>query len=169
MTFPRGEDQGPDATPEHFPGVDGAVSYAEGLNVGYRYYDAAGQEPLFPFGFGLSYSRFRAGPWRLTRGAGGGWHVEGSVQNVGPRAGADVVELYLKFPPAAGEPPWQLREFKRIELAGGERRAVGFDIDRRALSVWDEDSHAWRVTPGRYWMGIGSSSRDIEQRVSWVE
>jgi beta-glucosidase len=169
MTFPRSEDQGPDATPEHFPGVDGAVSYAEGLNVGYRYYDAAGQEPLFPFGFGLSYSRFRGGPWRLTRGADGGRHVEGSVENVGPRAGADVVELYLKFPPAAGEPPWQLKEFKRIELAGGERRAVGFDIDRRALSVWDEGRQAWKVMPGRYWIGIGSSSRDIEQRVSWVE
>jgi beta-glucosidase len=169
MTFPRDEDQGPDAAPQHFPGVDGAVSYAEGLNVGYRYYDATGQEPLFPFGFGLSYSPFRGGSWRLTRGAGGGRHVEGSVENVGLRAGADVVELYLRFPAATGEPPWQLKGFKRIELAAGERHAVGFDIDRRALSVWDENSHAWRVPPGRYWIGIGSSSRDIEQRVSWVE
>jgi beta-glucosidase len=80
MTFPRGEDQGPDATPEHFPGVDGTVLYAEGLNVGYRYYDSTGEEPLFPFGFGLSYTQFRGGPWRVTRGVDGGWHVQGSVR-----------------------------------------------------------------------------------------
>jgi beta-glucosidase len=169
MTFPRSEEQGPDATREHFPGVDGTVRYTEALNVGYRYYDAMGEVPLFPFGFGLSYARFRSGFWHVSRSADGGWHVEGSVQNAGRRAGADVVELYLKFPPNVGEPPWQLKAFKRIELDDGERQAVGFDLDRRALSVWDEAHQAWTVRPGRYWIGIGSSSRDIERRLSFVE
>ena len=169
MTFPRGEDQGPDATPEHFPGVAGTVTYAEGLDVGYRYYDAVGQAPLFPFGFGLSYSRFRSGPLRVTRSDGGGWRIEATVKNVAQRSGAAVVELYVGFPRTAGEPPWQLKGFRRIELAGGERSNVRFDIDRRALSVWDEARHQWTVTPGRYSIGLGSSSRDIEQRASLVE
>jgi beta-glucosidase len=169
MTFPRSEDQGPDATPEHFPGVAGTVTYAEGLDVGYRFYDAVGQTPLFPFGFGLSYSRFRSGPLRVTRSDGGGWRIEATVKNVAQRAGAAVVELYVGFPRTAGEPPWQLKGFRRIELAGGERSNVRFDIDQRALSAWDEAYHQWTVTPGRYLIGLGSSSRDIEQRASLVE
>jgi beta-glucosidase len=84
------------------------------------------------------------------------------------RQGADVVELYLKFPPSAGEPPWQLKAFQRLELAGGERRAVGFDIDRRALSIWDGARQAWTVVPGRYSIAIGGSSRDLGQRLSFV-
>jgi beta-glucosidase len=169
MTFPRSEWQGPDTMPAHFPGVAGTVTYAEGLSVGYRYYDAEGQAPLFPFGFGLSYSRYRIGPLRVMHGGGSAWSIEGSVTNVGQHDGATVVELYVGFPSAAGEPPWQLKGFERIELAVGERREVRFDMDRRALSVWDDVRHRWQVIPGRYRIAVGSSSRDLEQYATLVE
>jgi beta-glucosidase len=164
MTFPSSEVQGPDTTPEHFPGVDGTVTYAEELGVGYRYYDMTGHTPLFPFGFGLSYTRFGIGPVHVTRSGADAFRIEGSVTNIGRRDGATVVELYVGFPRSAGEPPWQLKGFNRIELAAGERRQFHFEIDRRALSVWDSALHRWTVPSGVFQIGVGSSSRDIERR-----
>ena len=164
MTFPASEDQGPGIRPESFPGVGGRVRYDEDLLVGYRYYDTKRQTPLFPFGFGLSYTRFRMDGVRVTRTTPDRWRVEGAVSNAGGRPGAEVVQLYVGFPNVAGEPPWQLKGFERIALAPGERRAFRFDLGREALSIWDAASRRWVVPPGRFQVGVGSSSRGLEQR-----
>jgi beta-glucosidase len=183
MTFPAHEKQGPDAM---FGGggdlggrtglnglrglnvLRGKVRYSEGLLVGYRYYDSKRLAPLFPFGFGLSYTTFGISQLHVTPSSGEEFYVEGMVSNAGRREGAAVVQLYLGFPRSAGEPPWQLKGFDRIELAAGERRAFRFAIDRPALGVWDGAHHTWTIARGTYRIGVGSSSRDIAQQASLV-
>src|SRR5581483_9663408 len=94
----------PTSDPKQFPGVNGEVEYSEGVDVGYRWYDANNVKPLFPFGFGLSYTRFSYSNVRIGRGAANGVsdiQVTAKVTNTGNRAGADVAQLYLSDPPAA--------------------------------------------------------------------
>lgn len=163
VTFPRAEGQTPVSTPERYPGVNGTVTYSERLELGYRWYDAQGEEPLFPFGFGLSYTDFRLSHLRATPvlGRRGQVHVEVDVTNTGSRSGAEVVQLHLTFPAAAGEPPHQLTRFDKIDLRPGERRRVHFTLDQRASSVWDTGAQRWTTVPGRYQLDAGSSSRDL--------
>jgi len=165
MTFPAGETQGPDSNENQFPGVQGRVQYAEDLLVGYRFYDSRRQAPLFPFGFGLSYTTFEFGALKIERAADR-FSVEGIVRNSGRRAGAEVVQLYLAFPEGAGEPPWQLKGFERIELAPGEQRSFRFLVSQSDVAVWDAGSRSWIFPSGEFQIGIGRSSRDIVQRAS---
>src|SRR5262249_22123550 len=110
MTFPASPDQGPGTQPTQYPGVGGVVSYDEGIFVGYRYYDQFGQQPLFPFGYGLSYTSFSLGRLRVQRRMRGQkYNVSLRVRNTGTRAGAAVVQLYVGFPASTGEPPNQLK------------------------------------------------------------
>ncbi len=166
MTFPATEDQGPDTKPDRFPGTKGRVRYDEELEVGYRYYEARHETPLFPFGFGLTYSRFRIDHVQIHPAISGAVRIDGRVSNVGSRAGAAVVQLYLGFPSSAGEPPWQLRGFDRIELARGETQRFTFELDRQSRSMWDSTHRAWVVPAGEFRVALGSSVRDIEQRKS---
>jgi beta-glucosidase len=158
VTFPRTEDQTPVSTPDRWPGVNGTVDYSEGLEVGYRWYQAEGSAPLFPFGYGLSYTSFRFAHLTVTP-----HHdtvtVRADVTNTGRRAGADVAQLYLTSPPAAGE-PLQLKGFQRMQLQPGQTRRVTFRLDRRAFSIWDTGRQAWTSVPGRYGLSIGDSSAD---------
>ncbi|MBV8854894.1 MAG: glycoside hydrolase family 3 C-terminal domain-containing protein, partial [Sinobacteraceae bacterium] len=165
MTFPATDHQGPDTTPDRFPGTKGRVSYDEELDVGYRYFDARHETPLFPFGFGLAYSRFRIDQVQIHP-ARSAVRIDGRVSNVGSRSGTAVVQLYLGFPASAGEPPWQLRGFDRIELAGGESQRFSFELDRQSRSIWDSTQRAWVIPPGEFRVALGSSVRDIEQRDS---
>ncbi len=163
ITFPASEDQGPAKTPAQYPGVDGRVFYDEGLLVGYRWYDASGEVPLFPFGYGLSYTTFEIGSLSLSRDrivAGDELAVEVTVENTGSRRGAEVVQVYVAFPPEAGEPPKQLKAFERVDLAAGESRRVRMELDDRALAIWDDDSAGWLVVPGTYEILVGNSSVD---------
>jgi beta-glucosidase len=137
------------------------VHFDEGLNVGYRYWDAHGQQPLFPFGFGLSYTRFTLSNGRVTAQPSGGATVEIDVRNTGARAGAEVVQAYLACPRAAGEPPKQLRSFAKVMLQPGEQRRVQLRLDRPAFEYWDEKQRGWTVARGAYGVEVGSSSRDI--------
>jgi len=167
VTFPRDEQQGPQTTERSYPGLrapDGSldtVHFDEGLNVGYRYWDAHGQQPLFPFGFGLSYTRFTLSNGRVTAQPSGGATVEIDVRNTGARAGAEVVQAYLAYPRAAGEPPKQLRSFAKVMLQPGEQRRVQLRLDRPAFEYWDEKQRGWTVARGAYRVEVGSSSRDI--------
>jgi beta-glucosidase len=164
MTFPAGETQGLDSKPNLFPGVQGRVDYEEDLLVGYRYYDSKQRAPLFPFGFGLSYTTFEIGGLKIERAAGS-LAVEGIVRNSGQRPGAEVVQLYLGYPQGAGEPPWQLKGFERITLAPGEKHSFRFVVSQSDLAVWDSAQHQWRIPKGRYQIGVGRSSRDIDRHV----
>jgi beta-glucosidase len=161
VTFPRTETQTPAAQPERYPGVNGTATYSEGLQVGYRWYDAQGQEPLFPFGFGLSYTSFAFSRLRVSPAPGGSATVEVDVTNTGQRTGAEVAQVYLTDPAATGEPPKQLKGFSKITLRPGERRHLRFTLDRRAFSVWDSATQGWTVVPGRFRISVGDSSRNL--------
>jgi len=163
ITFPASDDQGPTGTPERYPGIDGKAHYDEGLEVGYRWYQANGQTPLFPFGFGLSYTTFRLEGLELSRvrlEPGQSTEVTVRVTNTGARTGAEVVQVYVAYPPSLGEPPRQLRSFARVELAAGESRRVSLPLAERALAVWDANDQGWVVRRGSYGILVGTSSED---------
>jgi beta-glucosidase len=161
VTFPRSETQTPIASPERWPGVNGTVTYSEGLQVGYRWYDAQGQDPLFPFGYGLSYTSFALRHLSLSPGPDGSVRVGLEVTNTGTRAGAEVVQLYLGDPASAGEPPHQLKGFTKVYLQPGQTRHVGLVLDRRAFSTWDTAGQRWAPVSGRFQVAVGDSSRNL--------
>ena len=165
LTFPRKADEIPTSTPQQWPGVNGTSTYSEKLNVGYRWYDATGHLPLFPFGFGLSYTTFRLSHLQITpRRMGklpGPIHGTVDVTNTGHRAGAEVVEAYIGQPPANGEPPDQLCASAKVFLKAGETRHVRFTIAPRALSYYDTSEHHWTTAAGDYRILVGTSSRDL--------
>lgn len=160
VTFPADETHGPTDGSARYPGKGTRADYSEGLLVGYRWYDAKKLDPLYPFGFGLSYTHFGFSGLKLAR-RGEGWQVRAHVRNLGERAGAEVAQLYLAMPAAAGEPPRQLKGFARVELAPGEEREVSFALTRRDLSVWDDKAHGWKVPKGAMRVFVGNSSRDL--------
>ena len=160
VSFPRSLADVPASTSEQWPGVAGQVRYSEGLLVGYRWYEARALAPLFPFGFGLSYTTFRFSHLRVTRGRGA-VRVTATVTNTGRRAGAEVAQVYVGAPAATGEPPWQLEGFARVELEPGRAKDVTFDLGPRAFAQWDTAAEGWVVGAGRYRIGVGSSSANL--------
>jgi beta-glucosidase len=161
MTFPANEQQGPATVPDEYPGDGKVVNFREGLLMGYRWFDARNQAPLFPFGHGLSYTTFQLSGLKIARGAGGQTTVTVKVRNSGAREGAEVVQLYLGDPAAAGEPPQQLKGFQKVWLKPGESKTVSMALAAQTMSVWDETTHGWKLVPGVYSVRVGSSSRDI--------
>ena len=132
------------------------TTYDEGLKVGYKWYDAEKKEPLFPFGFGRSYttygySNLKAEPGKVTF----------TVKNTGSRAGAEVAEVYAALPASAGEPPKRLVGWRKVMLAAGESKEVTVDIEPLFLSVFDEGKNGWKLVPGDYTFFVGASSRDL--------
>jgi beta-glucosidase len=162
LTFPADPSQTPTSPSERYPGVDGVADYSEGVLVGYRWYDTTGTEPLFPFGHGLSYTRFAYRDLAVTARADG-WDVAFTVGNTGSRFGYEVAQLYLGPPDGMGAsaPPRQLAGFAKIGLAAGEERRLTLQLDRRALSSWWTDLRAWMPSRGPRSIEIGASSRDI--------
>ena len=159
VTFPVTLADVPAASPARFPGVDGKLHYAEGLKVGYRWYESEHIRPLFPFGYGLSYMRFRFSDLRLSRRTVDGVSgilVNARVTNVGPVAGADVAQLYLGMPASTGEPPRKLVGFKRVTLAAGASKVVRFTITPREEWWWNHGG--WTETAGTYRVYLGDSS-----------
>jgi beta-glucosidase len=165
MTFPASESQGPGAEPAQYPGVDNTVRYDEGIDVGYRWYDRAGQTPLFPFGYGLSYTSFTVDRPRVVR-RHRRWRVSVQVTNTGDRAGAAVVQLYVRFPDATGEPPNQLKGFAKVALEPGKRKRVKILLHASSFSTWSTAGKGWTVVPGKYELRAGTSSRDLGEPVT---
>ncbi|MEJ2215913.1 MAG: glycoside hydrolase family 3 C-terminal domain-containing protein [Gemmatimonadota bacterium] len=164
VTFPRSLADVPASSPARWPGVDGRVAYSEGLEVGYRWYDARHITPLFPFGFGLSYTTFRFSNLRVSQAAGGTVMVTADVANTGERPGADVVQVYVGQPSSAGEPPWQLKAFRKVQLGPGETWHLTFTLDATAFAHWDAGTSGWLVDAGEYRIGLGDSSADLPLR-----
>ncbi|WP_296720881.1 glycoside hydrolase family 3 C-terminal domain-containing protein [Erythrobacter sp.] len=161
VTFPRRYEDNP--TFLHYPGGS-HVHYSEGLFVGYRHYDALGIAPLFPFGHGLSYTSFALSDLEAPEGAKAGEDISVTctLDNTGARAGAEVVQLYLEHcDPAETMPPRQLKAFAKHELAPGETTKVTLKVPGRAFAWYDVDADAWTVTPGRYRLHVGTSSRNL--------
>ncbi len=152
----------------HFPGTRGQVYYTEGIYVGYRHFDKAKIAPLFPFGYGLSYTTFRYGPLTLSQDSlapDGAVTASLDVTNTGRRAGAEVVEMYVHDPhPKIDKPVRELKNFAKVDLQPGETKTVHFQLAPRALSYCDVPGKQWKADAGEYDIQIGASSRDIRQQ-----
>jgi beta-glucosidase len=169
LTFPRTEAEVPTNTPQQWPGVNGRSVYSEKLDVGYRWYDATGTPPLFPFGYGLSYTTFRlthltVAPKRLNRTVA---HpdqkvvVTVRVTNTGHQAGTEIVQAYVRQPSKNGEPPRQLHSFTKVVLEPGETKRVTLTLKQRSFSIYDVRTHSWISPSGTYRVLVGTSSRDL--------
>jgi beta-glucosidase len=158
ITFPSSDNDVPANTPQQWPGVNGVASYSEGLNVGYRYDDATGQAPLFPFGFGLSYTTFAFSHLSVHGGQDGQVEITAQVTNTGSRAGTEVAQLYVGDPASIQEPPRQLRGFQQVTLRPGQSEKVRFTLTGSSVAYWDATTSAWAVAPGTYQVYVGDSS-----------
>jgi beta-glucosidase len=174
VTFPRRLADSPahaSGLTRHYPGENGRVHYDEELLIGYRWFDAKAIEPLFPFGHGLSYTKFDYSPLRLAvsgHDADLTLTVECDVRNTGTRAGAEVVQLYLE-PVGAGamRPPQELKAFAKVTLAPGESKPVRLTLSARALATYDPMQPGWRVDAATFRLHLGGSSRDRRQTVEY--
>jgi beta-glucosidase len=167
ITFPASVDQlprpaipqPPDSTTP-FP-----VNYSEGFNVGYKWYDSQGLTPLFPFGFGLSYTTFSFSNAAVVNNLTSGnpnFQVTFNLTNTGAVAGAEVAQVYLGFPASTGEPPKRLVGWQKVLLQPGAAQQVTIEVDANdsshPLSYWDVNSNAWLIAPGVYTVYLGNSS-----------
>jgi beta-glucosidase len=162
VTFPGRAEDVPafyyaERTDEGYPGVDGHVRYVEGLYVGYRHYDARGIEPLFPFGYGLSYTTFECSDIKENVNKAGYGNVSFIVRNSGGVGGKEVVQLYKRSP---GKDYKELIGFEKVSLMPGEQREVSFEITPDLLADYNGDI-SLVMSPGAYELMAGSSSRDI--------
>ena len=161
VTFPASLSQMPTSSTAQFPGNGSQVQYSEGIDVGYRGYDASNIAPLFPFGFGLSYTTFSFSNLQIGSASVNGTQdeqVSATVTNTGTRAGSDVAQLYLGDPSGAGEPPRQLAGFQRVSLGAGQSTQVSFTITPQQESWWDDSANGWSQTEGTYNVYVGDSS-----------
>lgn len=133
--------------------------YDEKLKVGYKWYDAEKKPVLFPFGFGLSYTTYSYSG--LVVKSGDEVNVSFSVRNTGKCAGTEIVQVYVSFPDAAGEPPKRLVGWARVELAPGESKQVSVPVNRDRMTIYDEASDSWKLDPGTYTVMAGGSSQDL--------
>ena len=140
------------------------IPYTEGLKVGYKWFDAENKTPLFPFGYGLSYTTFSYSGLKADAKS-----VTFTVRNTGARAGAEIAQVYVGLPSSAGEPPKRLVAWQRVELAPGASKAVNLDLDPEYLSIFNVDRDAWQLVPGDYKIFVGTSSRDTPLTASVTE
>ncbi len=173
VTFPKRPEDTPALAPGHPerwatpppPGKSGIdaesppVTFSEGIAVGYRWYDQQNIEPLFPFGFGLSYASFEYSALQVKRGPGG-IQVNFALRNTGSRRGIEVAQVYLD-PGGAPAAPRTLAGFKSVELKPGETQRITIQIDARSLCYWSQDQRAWVEPAGPRTVFVGASSRDI--------
>ncbi len=179
LTFPvRASDPDPPAdgsAPAQYPGVSvngvPTATYSEGVFVGYRHYDANNIVPLFPFGYGLSYTTFSfsnlnisPSSFTFTNNPNQTVTVTFNVTNTGKVAGAEVAQLYVGIPSPSQtvpEPPNWLKGFQKIALTPGQTGPVQLTLSMRSFAYWDVTSESWRVAPGTYQIKVGDSSRNI--------
>ncbi|WP_052441709.1 glycoside hydrolase family 3 C-terminal domain-containing protein [Streptacidiphilus anmyonensis] len=162
VSFPTSLSQVPANTTAQWPGENGQVQYSEGEKVGYRWYDAQNLTPLFPFGYGLSYTGFAFSDLHVgTLAEGGQATVTATVTNTGSREGAEVAQLYVTDPAASGEPSKQLEGFARVDLQPHQSKTVTFPLTQRNLQYWNTGSNGWATSTGDYTISVGDSSRNL--------
>ncbi len=167
FTFPKKLSDVPAQVNGSFPGKDGVTHYKEGILVGYRWYDTKEIAPLYPFGYGLSYTTFRFSDLKTNKKT---FHKKDTIQvtvrlkNEGNRAGKEVVQLYVH----AVHPPVKMAEkelkaFKKVTLERGEQKEVHLSVAVNDLAYYNEAEKDWKVLSGKYKIRVGSSSRDIAE------
>lgn len=165
-TFPKRLKDNPASI--NYPGENGEVFYGEGLFVGYRYYDAKEIEPLFPFGFGLSYTTFEYSNLQLSETRFIEDHtieVRFDVRNTGARAAKEIVQLYVHdIYSSLARPEKELKAFAKVDLAPGERKTIRLQLDREAFWYYNPARNGWIVEPGDFEILVGASSRDVRLR-----
>ncbi|HEY5234446.1 MAG TPA: glycoside hydrolase family 3 C-terminal domain-containing protein [Verrucomicrobiae bacterium] len=150
-----------------YPGTNGTVAYAEGLLVGYRWYDTKNIGPQFPFGFGLSYTTFEYSNLKLIPGDGTNEIVAAQfeIENTGKRAGAEVAQLYVhEKNPRLTRPEKELKGFRKVFLRPGEKQTVSIPLTRGAFAYYDPAQNGWVAQSDSFEIQVGSSSRDLRLR-----
>ena len=165
VSFPADETQGPATHRRAFPGLAdpatgalGEAYFDEGVFVGYRYYHAHQQKPLFAFGHGLGYGEVRIAGASVAYQADGSAVATVRLKNTGTRPGTAVPQLYLSVPPENEEPALQLKGFAKVTLAPGEERDATIAVPLAAFRYWDDALPGWRMSAGRYGFHVGYSA-----------
>ena len=169
FTWPRRLEDMPATDPAHpersWFGANGRTEYAEGIYIGYRWFDHKGIDPLFPFGFGLSYARFDYSRLDVQRAVDGGLDVSCTIRNSGKHAADEVVQVYLgapeKAPHGVAFAVRALADFERITLHPGETKRVRLHVPPERLRYWSIADNAWRTVTSARMLYIGASSRDL--------
>jgi beta-glucosidase len=163
FTFPQKLADVPAEKFGEYPGENGVVNYKDGIFVGYRYYDTYKVAPQFPFGFGLSYTNFKTSGLNI-RTSKGKKELRLKITNTGPRAGAEVLQVYVrKVGTKISRPEKELKAFQKVFLKKGETKVAKFQLEDSAFQYYDEKRGKWNVEKGRYVIMIGSSSRNIHE------
>jgi len=150
------------ATNQHLQPFD--VHYTEGLKVGYKWFEAENKQPLFPFGFGLSYTAYAYSHIKIDEQQR---QVTFSVKNTGPLAGAEVAQVYVQLPASAGEPFKRLVAWQKVQLAPGETNTITVQLKPLYLSIFDVEKDSWSLLPGEYKIFIGASSAETPLTASF--
>ena len=160
MTFPkRWEDCSAYPTYKKY---EAREYYADDIYVGYRHFDKYNIDPLFPFGFGLSYTTFKYSNMNVTN-SGDGFEVTFDLKNTGSVAGAEAAQLYISpIKPEIERPVKELKGFKKVNLNPGETKTVKINLKKYAFEYFSERINSWKTDPGNYEILIGASSRDIK-------
>jgi hypothetical protein len=162
VTFPASLSQVPAQTEAQWPGTSSGVDYSEGVDIGYRWYQAQDITPLFAFGYGLSYTNFSFSNLKIGGfNANGDATVTATVTNTGSVAGADVAQMYVGEPAASDDPPEQLRGFQRVSLNPGQSATVSFPLTIHDLASWSPSGNAWAAQAGTYSVSVGDSSASL--------
>jgi hypothetical protein len=162
VTFPASLSQVPAQTQAQWPGTATGVTYSEGVNIGYRWYQSQNITPLFPFGYGLSYTKFSFSNLKVGAfNANGAATVTATMTNTGSVAGADVAQMYVGDPAASQDPPQQLAGFQRATLNPGQSATVSFPLTVHDLASWSAADNAWEAQAGTYSISVGDSSASL--------
>jgi hypothetical protein len=138
------------------------VDFSEGVDIGYRWYQSQNITPLFPFGFGLSYTKFGFSNLKVgSFNADGNATVTATITNTGTVAGADVAQMYVGDPAASDDPPEQLKGFQRVTLTPGGSATVTFPLTIHDLASWSPTANAWEAQAGTYSISVGDSSASL--------
>ena len=168
VSYPRSESELPLGVENPWLGIDDLdVEFSEGVNIGYRGYLAAGVEPLFPFGHGLSYTEFAADQVKVgnnihTAGGKDTVDVKLRLKNTGDRTGTEVVQVYLGELPGVDSPPLKLAGYAKVELGAGASQKVTITLDRNDFSYWDAQADKWVVPAGQVEVYVGTSATEVE-------
>jgi hypothetical protein len=165
-TIPKRLEDSPAHALGAYPGVNGTVTYSEGLLVGYRWFDTKNIEPQFPFGFGLSYTTFEYSNLKLVESNddanGTILTAQFEIKNTGSRAGAEVAELYVhQNNPSLPRPEKELKGFAKVFLKPGETQNVSIPLDKNAFAFYNPDQKSWVAEKGAFQISVGGSSRDL--------